>query len=98
MNIDYDLLLTAWDAFSPEFFRELLPEDHGLSDSRIERIWEVAHMNINELRKTAGLTQSAMSKRFAIPLRTLENWCRGVSRPPEYVRFMLIDLLGLLDI
>ena len=55
-------------------------------------------MSIDDIRKTAGLTQAAMAKRFDIPKRTIENWCRKVTRPPEYVRFMLLEILGLLDI
>lgn len=98
MKIDYDLLLTGWDAFSVDFFRELLPADHGFTDEQIEQLWLVSHMSIDEMRKTAGLTQAAMAKRFAIPLRTVENWCRGGTRPPEYIRFMIAELLGLLNI
>ena len=98
MKIDYDLLHLGWDAFSLDFFFELLPEDHGFTDEQVERIWETSHMSIDDIRKAAGLTQAAMAKRFDIPKRTIENWCRKVTRPPEYIRFMFLEILGLLDI
>ena len=44
-------------------------------------------------RQNAGLTQFQMSKELGIPLRTIEDWEREVSSPPEYVRRLVVDAL-----
>lgn len=42
-------------------------------------------MKIKELRKLTGLTQAAFSKKYHIPLRTIQDWEREVRTPPEYI-------------
>lgn len=51
-------------------------------------------MTIKEICSTYGLTQKAMSDRFGIPLRTVENWAGGQRQPPEYVINMIVEILG----
>lgn len=46
-------------------------------------------MTFKELRKASGMTQKAFSDYFGIPLRTIENWERGVNKCPQY----LLDLM-----
>ena len=36
-------------------------------------------------RKELGLSQTAISKKLHIPLRTWESWEVGKRKPPEYV-------------
>ncbi len=38
-----------------------------------------------EILKKYKLTQSEFSRRFDIPLRTVQNWVAGVRVPPNYV-------------
>lgn len=45
--------------------------------------------DIINLRKKSGLSQNKFSEMLNIPLRTWENWERGVRSPPQY----LIDLI-----
>ncbi len=52
-------------------------------------------MSIKEIMKAAGMTQKALCERFGIPRRTVEDWSRGARVCPEYVRKMIIELLGL---
>lgn len=40
-----------------------------------------------------GMKQSELSRRFDIPLRTVEDWCRGVRNPPPYLIRMIEELL-----
>lgn len=47
-------------------------------------------MNIRELRKQLGDTQSEFAERYNIPFRTVQNWENGVRKPPEYI----LELLG----
>jgi transcriptional regulator with XRE-family HTH domain len=37
--------------------------------------------NLQRLRKAAGLTQAALSKRLKVSLRTLQNWEQGQREP-----------------
>ena len=46
-------------------------------------------MNIRDLRKQLGDTQSGFAKRYNIPFRTIQNWESGVRKPPEYIRSLL---------
>lgn len=47
-------------------------------------------MTIRELRSRTGYTQSDFSKRYNIPVRTIQNWEAGVRNPPDY----LMDFLS----
>lgn len=42
-----------------------------------------------QIREMTGLSRVEFSRRYNIPLRTLENWDAGKSEPPAYV----LDLL-----
>lgn len=53
-------------------------------------------MTFHEIRQASGLTQAAISARFDIPRRTVEDWDSGKRNPPPYVLTMLAQLLGLL--
>lgn len=47
-------------------------------------------------REQAGLTQKGMSELMEIPLRTIQDWERGIRTPPPYVkRFVLNELSTL---
>ena len=46
-------------------------------------------MNIREMRKRLGDTQSEFAERYNIPFRTIQNWEANVRKPPEY----FVDLL-----
>ena len=46
-------------------------------------------MDIREMRKQLGDTQSEFAARYSIPFRTVQNWETGVRRPPEYVVYLL---------
>jgi hypothetical protein len=49
------------------------------------------------IRKKAGLSRAEFSRRYSIPLRTLENWDAGIATPPEYV-LMLLERVVEMDI
>lgn len=48
-------------------------------------------MNIRELRKQLGDTQSEFAARYHIPFRTVQNWEAGTRKPPEYIEALLKD-------
>lgn len=50
-------------------------------------------MNIRELCEKYNISQSGLSRRFGIPLRTVQGWYLGERKPPEYVARMIDELL-----
>lgn len=46
-------------------------------------------MNIREMRKSLGDTQSEFAARYHIPFRTVQNWETGKRKPPEYMMKLL---------
>lgn len=57
-----------------------------------------APLTVREICAAANLTQSALAARFGIPKRTVENWCSGVNKCPDYTRRMMMECLWLLTI
>ena len=49
---------------------------------------------VREIVRCSGLTQQAFADRFAIPLRTVQNWVAGTRKCPDYVRLLLMQQLG----
>lgn len=79
---------SAWggdaDAEAPEYRVEMLSQ-----------IWNAAHLSIKDIRAHTGLSQAAFASRYCIPRRTVEDWERGVSRCPDYLRLLLARDAGL---
>lgn len=50
-------------------------------------------MTIREIWENSGLTQTELAKKLEIPIRTIEQWCTGKRKPPEYVIKMIEKLL-----
>ena len=48
-----------------------------------------ATINIREMRKQLGDTQSEFAERYNIPFRTVQNWETGMRKPPEYILELL---------
>lgn len=46
-------------------------------------------MIFNEILEKSGLNQSDFSRKFNIPLRTIQNWNREERIPPDYVLELL---------
>ena len=51
-------------------------------------------MTINDLLSTYRLTQTELSRRLGIPLRTVQHWCNGTRQPPLYVLKLLEESLS----
>lgn len=52
-------------------------------------------MTINDVCNRYNLTQTALAKRFDIPLRTVQDWYSGRRQPPDYVLRMIDELLHI---
>ena len=48
---------------------------------------------IKTLCEAYGISQTALARRFDIPLRTVQDWYAGRRKPPAYVVNMLTALL-----
>ena len=46
-------------------------------------------MTITEMRKHLNVSRAEFSRKYNIPVRTLENWESGKSKCPDYVRQLL---------
>lgn len=46
-------------------------------------------MTSKEIRDLLGVSRAEFSRRYSIPVRTLENWDAGVNQAPEWVLVML---------
>lgn len=55
-------------------------------------------MTITEMRSYIGVSRAEFSRRYSIPLRTLESWEAGVRTPPEYVLQLLEESVRRTDI
>lgn len=51
-------------------------------------------MDIKDIRKQSGLARVAFSKKYGIPIRTIEDWESGKRKPPEYVLRLLGDAVS----
>ena len=45
---------------------------------------------LKELRNSMGLSQQKLSDLLEIPLRTIEDWERGLHIPPDYVQRLVL--------
>lgn len=52
-------------------------------------------MEIKELRKKTGLSQSMFAQKFHIGIRTLQSWECGARKAPGYVVFMIARIIDL---
>lgn len=50
------------------------------------RAWK---MTSKEIRELLGISRAEFSKKYGIPVRTLENWDSGKREPPEWILKLL---------
>lgn len=50
---------------------------------------ELTTVSISDLRSLIGLSRSEFSRRYGIPIRTMEDWEANRRTPPEYVVSLL---------
>lgn len=62
----------------------------------LTRLWDVANMNMRQMVKECGMTQTSFAKSCCIPLRTVQNWCLEERECPVYLRFLLAEHHGLI--
>ncbi|MBQ7344501.1 MAG: helix-turn-helix transcriptional regulator [Oscillospiraceae bacterium] len=94
---DRDLYVSDWATSSIFGAQDEITDDDLVDQAAyLGQLWDVAHMSVQDIRTAAGLTQAAMATRFCVPKRTIEDWCSGTRTPPDYVRLMMAEALGLI--
>ena len=53
----------------------------------------VIFMTIKEIREITGLTQREFANRYDIPLKTLQHWEGGRTKPASYLLKLIIDTI-----
>lgn len=81
----------------PNWFDEISQEPDEIMDI-LGNIHDVAHMSLKDMIKQSDLSQAKFAEKFCIPKRTVENWCSGVNKCPDYTRLMIARLLGYLEV
>lgn len=56
---------------------------------------ETEKTKIQTICEAYGLSQTELSRRFNIPIRTVQDWHAGRRTPPDYVVEMIYRLLDL---
>lgn len=69
--------------------------DHGTE--LLQEIYNTVNRPISDIRAACGLTQQAFAAKFAIPLRTVQNW-ESRDCCPVYVRVLIQQALDLADL
>lgn len=85
----------------------LMPESVsicGFTSDNIDTNREVLkklHATINQpmikIREQAGISQKQLSDRFVIPIKTIQGW-ETRTNCPIYVKLMIMELLGLINL
>ena len=90
------------DAFVSDLaLSSAFPEDAdpAATAAELRQIYRAYHMTIRDLRAASGLSRQDFSRRYRIPLRSIENWeCTGANARecPVYLRLLLAESLGLM--
>lgn len=91
-STDRDAFVSDWALSS--IWGDDADEDIQSRSEEIRKTWDVAHMSVQDLCSRAGIGQSELSRKFCIPLRTVQNWFGGQNRCPQYVVLMMSRLLS----
>ena len=66
------------------------PKDTEIIDNRTKEVIKTVYRPSEYIRRLTNMSRAEFSKTYKIPVRTLEDWDAGKSKPADYV----IDLLA----
>lgn len=66
------------------------PKDTEILDNRTKEVIKAVYRPSEYIRRLTNMSRAEFSKTYKIPVRTLEDWDAGKSKPADYV----IDLLA----
>lgn len=94
--MDDRIMSILWKAAKEQPDRDLFVAEFAprqISVSRLAEIHHVVWTPFREIVQQAGMTQRAFAEHFCIPLRTVEDWARGVGAPPIWVKKLIVEKL-----
>lgn len=65
--------------------------------AQLRRLWHTAHDSFRDLLESLDMTQAMVSAHFCIPFDIVRNWCRSGRDCPPYLRLMIAEALGYVD-
>lgn len=92
------------DAFASDAALSLLDPDEPGQEvdmalaGQLRTLWDIYHLPFRELLARMGLNQSGCSRRFCIPMRTVQGWALEERTCPSYIRLMMAEAVGLLEL
>ena len=103
----YDIYSSALEAIDPDAFASdwaLSSEwgDEADGDALVERsklcerIYDLAHLTVADIRHHVGLSQSEFATRFCIPYATVKNWEFRENTAP-YIVLLLARACGMTE-
>lgn len=69
-------------------------EQRAILTAAIQQNTESTPLTIQGVLKTYGMSQTMLAARFDIPLRTVQGWCNGTRKMPNYVLKMIDEILA----
>ena len=60
----------------------------------LKSIYDLSKISINDILEKYELTNAALSHKFCIPIRTIEDWKSTERTGPSYIKLMILRLLG----
>lgn len=85
-------------AVSAKSRQEFLAGVHSGEYNQAMNIYDAVHIPIKDMIKCVGYTQAGFAKEYMIPIRTVEDWCSGKNTPTTYLKLLLAEKLGILNI
>lgn len=64
--------------------------DVSIISTILSNIFDLAHMDIKEMRSTLGLTFKGFFELYSIPIRTAQDWEYGKNKTPAYVKKLIV--------
>ena len=95
---DHDRFIAEWGSSSLVLPDPDTDVDFDKITNDLDMAWNIAHMPPRELISKSGLSQYAFSRRYCIKKRTLDHWISGQNQMPPHTRYMIAELLGLIEV
>ena len=102
---DREVFVSDWalsSVFAGDVPESLIDSEKSNSDALrlyedLSHLWNAANLPFRDLLAEFRLSQSDLARRFAIPLRTVQNWAAGTPCP-SYLRLMMAESLQYVDL
>lgn len=93
-----DLQLFLAEYGLPEWIIKEITEGEQAVVKMLMSIHHILYSTPKELIAESGLSQTKFAARFNIPLRTVQDWCGERRKMPNYLKFMVAEILDMLNV